>query len=598
MAEEYQSRVPRDRYSHEEDLQRALDGCRVGRTECWTGVCFALSQPVSLNDDRKFSAGTDIRNLPGWQTASEELRAELMQLARTFLLRDATPEPPPKRIPIKFFGLVYALSLHADRLIADPELRGVAKPLWVQALLRRSSLSGKSVAGYLTALTDASPAIVASAFEREFCSMWDGDEQIYDEFLSGVWSQHAEDALVRILACSPIQPASYESGMNLLRQHNRLRAVELARHRLLEHSTVSDSPARRSAIAVCLFTLNELWENAWPYFVADLAVARQIIIECRRWLELPRDDKRISAMPRQFVAELHNVLVQVFPLNSTLHRTGARSPGPEDEAYDLQSALRDELEQRGAYQELKQALDLYPDLHQQWWVGRSLERAKTNAHALRRIPPNVVEFIRFLVTERGTFVRDNDSLQNAVLASVRRFDNQLHPFVIASIWEGPKPRSEAALQIELVRHLKGDFEKKGIVVNMEVKVEGKQGVDILVEAPPYSVTLEVKQAHGNDRDRPVRESMRLQLCDTYLANTGGTHGIYIVGWYFCPAYRPRGRTDMKTIAEARAYFGEQAKQLSTGRLSIISIVLNCAWRDSITAQAKRSKQSKHRTSSK
>ena len=250
------------------------------------------------------------------------------------------------------------------------------------------------------------------------------------------------------------------------------------------------------------------------------------------------------------------------------------------------------MERRGAYQELKSIFDSYAELDQQWWVGRSLERAKTNAHAQRRVPPNAVEFIRFLITEGGTFVRDNDTLQNAVVASLRRFEKQLHPLVITSLWEAMRPRNEGSLQIEMTRHLKSDFEKRNIVVNMEVKVEGKQGVDILVEAVPYSVIIEIKQGHATDKNRPLRESMRLQLRDTYLANSRMTHGIYVVGWYFCPAYRPRGLPKMSTLENARDFFKHQASHLSVNGFSLVSIVLDCRWKESITARAKRARSSK------
>ena len=108
-----------------------------------------------------------------------------------------------------------------------------------------------------------------------------------------------------------------------------------------------------------------------------------------------------------------------------------------------------------------------------------------------------------------------------------------------------------------------------------------------------SVTIEVKQAHATDQDRPVLESMKLQLRDTYLTRRRTTHGIYIVGWYFCPAFRPRGhlrgRPDLKSIETARAYFDSQAKEISIGDFSLKSAVLDCRWLDSISARVKRAK---------
>jgi hypothetical protein len=594
--EEFRRKIADRPYSHEEHLVHALNTCRGGHLEWWTDVCYALSQPGSMHDYTNFVRGSDIRSLPGWQAASSVLREELTQFARGFLLQEMTPEPPARQIPEAFFGITYALSLHAARLGTDAELRAAARPLWLQALLRQSGLDSQTAADCIAALTDAVPTVAATGYERELRTIWDRDEPIYSELLSAIWSPQLECALTRVLEGSPVQPKCYESGLDLLLHHDPAHATHLARRRLLEHAALPDSPARRATIAVCLFTINSLWQDAWSSFVGDSAAARQLVIEHPHLLETPKDNDLIAAMPTPFITALYKVMLDVFPLNKAPQREGVRFLGPEDQAYNLQTALREALEKRGEYKELKAALDLYPDLQQAWWVGRSLERAKMNAHALRQVPPTAVEFILFLGTEGGTFVRDNDTLQNAIMASLRRFEEQLHPLVITSLWEDMEPRSEGSLQIEVTRHLKSDFEDKEIVVNMEVKVEGKQGVDILVEAPPYCVTIEVKQAHGTDKHRPVLESMRLQLRDTYLAISRGTHGIYIVGWYFCPAFRPGGLRNIRTIEAARTYFALQAADLSTGDFSIASAVLDCGWKDSITARAKRAKVSKPESS--
>ena len=592
--EEFRSTIAVRRYSHEDHLAQALSSCRAGHLQWWTQVCYALSQPGSLNDYTNFVRGVDIRELAGWRTATAELRTELTQFARGFLLQDTTLEPLDRTIPEAFFGIVYALSLHVTHLTIDTVLREAARPLWIQALLRQNGSESQAVVRYLVTLTDAVPVVAAAGYEQEFRSIWNRDEPIYGELLSAVWSPQLEDALVHVLEDSPVQPASYESSLNLLLKHNATRAMAAARRRLHEHAALPDSRARRAAIAVCFFTINSLWEEAWPSFVGDLAAARQLVIEHHRWLDFLKEDDRLSTMPTLFIAQLYTVMLKAFPLDKAPQHEGVRFLGPEDEAYNFQSALREALERRGEHKELQAALDPYPELQQEWWVARSLERAKTNAHALRRVPPDAVEFIRFLVTESGTFVRDNDTLQNAVLASLRRFEKQLHPLVINSLWDKSKPRDEASLQIEVTRHLKSDFEKKQIAVNMEVKVEGKQGVDILVQAFQFSTTIEVKQAHATDKHRPMRESMRLQLRETYLASSRSTHGIYVVGWYFCPAFRPRGLPDLRTIEEARAYFARQAEGLSTHGFSIASTVLDCGWRDSITARAKRAKSSRRK----
>ena len=154
-----------------------------------------------------------------------------------------------------------------------------------------------------------------------------------------------------------------------------------------------------------------------------------------------------------------------------------------------------------------------------------------------------------------------------------------------SIWENGEPRSEEVLQVEIARHLRREFEERRIVVNMETKVLRERS-DIRVQAGPHVVTLEVKLGHSNDRDRPLRTAMRSQL-RTYLENQNETHGIYVVGWFFSPAFRPSALRDMKTLAAARRYFDAQARKLSTSGIVLAAAVIDGRWPESTASRARR-----------
>jgi len=255
-----------------------------------------------------------------------------------------------------------------------------------------------------------------------------------------------------------------------------------------------------------------------------------------------------------------------------------------DDAYDLQRNLQRKLESLGAHSELNAIYKRNMELRQAWWTGPSVDRAKSVAHAGRWTPPNAVEFVRFLATEGGTFVRDNDSLQRAVMASLRRFEQALHPNHIHRLWEKQHPRSEEAFQVEIADHLKSDL--RNLVVNMETKVERRERADIRVEAvgDSIAVTLEVKLGHSADRERPIRTAMRSQL-RAYLEKQNETHGIYVVGWFFCGAFRPSALRDLKSLRSAQKYFDAQAKKLSTDGYVLAASVIDCRWLASISTSA-------------
>jgi hypothetical protein len=588
----FESERRRSNYSFEVHFAQALEECRAGRLEHWTNLCVALSQPKSEHDDLDFLRSTDIRQLTGWKTAAPELRSELTQLARNFLMRCDIPAPGPRQVPADLFGIVYALSLHAHRLCHDPELRASACATWVQAILRHCGSEDDPLATPLTALTALVPGIVAEACGREFSESWMRNETIFGHLLSFAWCDETEAALIGILENTPLQPETYTSGLTLLFTHRPASARSLAGRRLEQHLKECDSAARRAAIAACLFIVNDLWTQAWPVFIADVGSARQLVLEYSRWLDFPEQEKRIAEMPTAFIAGFYGFMVEGFPLRDMPRRDGAHFVGPLEEAYRLQQKLQLILEARGRRSELKLIYARNNELRGAWWLGKSLEKAESNAHALRRNPPDAASFIRLLATRGGMFVCDNNSLQRAVLASLKRFEKALHPDGIVALWEAGRPRSEEVLQIEIARHLRREFVEDEIVVNMETKVERRERSDIRVQAGKYVVTIEVKLGHSEDRLRPLRKAMRTQLRDSYLANSKESHGIYVVGWFFSSTFRPGGQRDLKSIAAARRYFRAQAQRLSTEHCFLEAFVIDCSLRESAASRGRGTKRAR------
>ena len=211
--DEIHAKWERPEYSHEKHLANALAECRAGRFDAWTSVCFALSQPKSEDDGSEFFRNTDPRKLAGWIAASDELRAEMAEFARQFLLHIKLPMPEPKSIPEEFFGLAYALSLHASRIGADDEIRAAIRPIWPLALLGHCGSEDGPLAVPLAALTAAAPSVVAEACHREFRERWDRNESIFGQLLPAAWCAETEGALADVLGGTPLQPETYMSGL-------------------------------------------------------------------------------------------------------------------------------------------------------------------------------------------------------------------------------------------------------------------------------------------------------------------------------------------------------------------------------------------------
>ena len=87
--------------------------------------------------------------------------------------------------------------------------------------------------------------------------------------------------------------------------------------------------------------------------------------------------------------------------------------------------------------------------------------------------------------------------------------------------------------------------------------------------------------------------MRSQL-RAYLENQSETHGIYVVGWFFCPAFHPTALRDMKTLRAAQRYFDTQARKLSTAGFALAASVIDCGWPEATASRARRRKAEERR----
>ncbi len=564
-------------YSHEKHLKNAIEACREGKIGAWTEICIALSQPPPEGHSSEFFKCHGIASLKGWAEVSDELRTEFVKFSRSFLIGIEIKQPAPNQTPYHYFSIVYALDIHASRLRDDRELRAAIKPMWAQAVFRCCGSLGEQFSSLLTSLTDAAPEMMRSVWTDEFRRQWEGNQPIYAQLKPEAWNPGVEAALAGVLESVPLQPESYTSGLRYLRDQSPDAARRLAAKRLDEYAALPESPSRRATIAACIFTVPELWGNAWPLLTGNGGEARKLFLEHAEWLDWRDRGARVSEMPVSLLAALYGLLIRLFPLKDAPRHEGAYSLSSLDHVYHFQSTLQNALESHGAVAELQAIFRSTEELCGAWWPGRSIERAKINAHTQRRTVPDASQFIQFLGTEGGTFVCDNDSLQRAVLASLRRYEKSLHPDGINALWDKGQPRNEEALQVEIARHLRREFRPGGIVINMEPKVESRERSDIRVEAGPFAVTIEVKLGHSKDEQRSLRKAMQTQLRDTYLRKRNETHGIYLVGWFFCQSFRSSGLRDIKTLGAAQKHFKAQAEKLSRDGYNIAAFTLDCRW---------------------
>lgn len=180
-------------------------------------------------------------------------------------------------------------------------------------------------------------------------------------------------------------------------------------------------------------------------------------------------------------------------------------------------------------------------------------------------------------------VRTEGELLEAVIAALEALEDRLHGETPQAqfLWDRVaskqwKPKEETALSDYVADFLKGKL--KVTIVGREVEIRpsggGKEGqeVDIQVDAIAQdprtdeprrlTVTIEVKGCWN----RELKTAMKTQLRYRYLAERPTTHGLYLVGWYFCNLWDdedPRkAKTPKWSLDEARTFFKNQSAELS------------------------------------
>jgi hypothetical protein len=239
-----------------------------------------------------------------------------------------------------------------------------------------------------------------------------------------------------------------------------------------------------------------------------------------------------------------------------------------------------------------------PDISWLRWAA-----VETRAHTLRGtwIPPRPDMILRMGRDRDLRLVESGEQLLDVVITSLRRLEQELQVETPAApdLWNEVKkgvfrPKDENELSDYLVRHLRSDIQRRGIVANREVEIRPGEGqargerTDIHIDAVArgrrpeelavISVTVETKGCWN----RHLRTDMEHQLRDRYLAGTECHHGLYLVGWFICPQWDPdderNSRTPRMTGEEAQRQFDDQAALLSQPPVRIRALVLNAALR--------------------
>jgi hypothetical protein len=375
-------------------------------------------------------------------------------------------------------------------------------------------------------------------------------------------------------------------------------ALEVAQ-KLVEHrGDGDDARARALAAARALVdTPSASWDLLWPVIVADEAFGRELFVGSLQGLSA-RGFGLGGKLDEEAIAQLYEWFYRVFPDKPETEESdrGWVMSGESDMMF-VRSTLLEALVQRGSEAACRAIEGIAArNLEQEWWPS-VLERAQrfTRQATWRGVTPETLRKLASGTDRR--LVNDEAELMQVVEAALARIQLLLigeRPMA-QHLWNVVKdastnatirtPKDENTFSDFVASLLTLDLGGRGIVVNREVEIQRGQETDIYVNAitntkaegefASVTVTIEVKGCWH----RELKSAMKDQLVDRYLRDKKCSHGIYLVGWFYCAEWSDEARKQdcPKSRDELVEMLTTQAEELTTGALTVHCSILDVQW---------------------
>ncbi len=568
---EKQSQRPRPP-SRAQRIQHDFDALALGEPRRWASLVWNLW----LSDDgtRFESVEYDLTKSPGWKNSTSEQQQFFLTAAENFLLNCSDNGDYRQSA----YPAVWAVSLLHDKVQSDQQLRSAIASRWIGAVFDGPSL-GREFHQDLVAIAFAlasRPSTDHLFKELDRQNAEHGDLLELHAFRK-CWNADLSARLVAWMNCTPLKPKALGYCLSHLCLCDPPVAAKEIRSRLVPPPalTADSIPAvAEIADAALAYLHNDTWDFVWPIVQANDILAKDVIIKLSSNIRHSlRGDK--AKWNEKQLADLYCLSRKFFP-NEPQRRGGDYTP--EMSADDLQRGLLGGLVAAASEEACKQLLRLANELPNEriWLRWRHMECLR----AKRRVswnppPPGLVVELHSRAEAR--LVEDEDDLLEVVQESLDRFQKQITHTVNPEAevfwhWDGAdtkrhnfRPRDELFLSNRVAAWLRRDLVERKVVVGREVQPRTGKRTDIYLAAVPQpalgtnareiTVVIEVKGCWNQD----VRTALEAQLVNDYLKPHSLTHGIYLVGWFVCPAWaNPRNHLNATTFEHAQTEVAQLA----------------------------------------
>ncbi|MEK7408198.1 MAG: hypothetical protein AAB225_24270 [Acidobacteriota bacterium] len=567
-----------------------------------------LNRELTLEPDSTYYGNDlepDLTVLPGWKTSDAGTRARIIAAAKQYL-KAYSPEAEkwlgtgrtPYAVLAGYRALVLLLAEAATFVSSLPH--GVWEkwaPITLAFPLASSFGEDKRHQHLMTLAYERAPNAVLNTL----LTLIDAENQKHGtvfvlQRMESVWDQRLTETLLAKVADERLKPGSFGVLLGALVRHDVPCAREIAASSIGPVPPSGGEDRERAKVAATALLVNARdagWEIVWPAVQQDIGFGCDVF-------------SRVAD-----VSPAHGVPVsrrltedQLTDLFVWLARNVSFGDDPEGEVSSMQTlrwwraAILDQLKGRGTAQAcegIRRAMTELPHLD---WLKWQLQEAQEVARQRSWVPLEPKHLLEMVAQPHRRIVQTGEQLLEVLIESLKRLEVELQGETPAAIdlWqEVPfRPRSESRLSDYIKRHLERDIGGRGIVVNREVEIRRGAGsspgertdihVDAVVNEPSsgshdrISAIIEVKGCWNRD----LKDAMETQLAERYLKDNRCPFGLYVVGWFAsgqwdAEDYRKR-QAQQLSLAEAQAFFDDQARKLSSGTRRIKALVLNAALR--------------------
>jgi hypothetical protein len=305
------------------------------------------------------------------------------------------------------------------------------------------------------------------------------------------------------------------------------------------------------------------------------------------------------------IAEMYLWLAKRYPHEEDPKHETAHAVSPREEISWFRDDLLRCLVARATPSACAELYRIKRELANPYWMKWHILEAEDNSRRNSWAPPGPKDILEMAQDNSRRYVENGQQLLDVLGDSLDRLEHKLQGTMAAAeeLWDNhgdvrsPSwfPRGEDRISNYVARYLQDDLTARKIVVNREVQIRppADNRTDILVDAfitgrsathgERISAIIETKGCWH----REVKDAMKSQLVDRYLAGNQCPIGLYLVIYCNCDKWSELDTRKKQApewlLADSREHFRKQAEALmSTGEipdLELRSFVLRASLPD-------------------